>query len=309
MIRLRRARPLLGTLVEIRVQGHDEMGLQHALDAGFSSVERIQRLMSFHESGSDVSRLNREANSHPVMVSAETYRVLTIAGRVSAVSKGIFDVTVAPELIRRALLPIWPDAVLPSGPASWRDVELLPEHRVRFRRPLMIDLGGIAKGFAVDQAIKALMQFPLVSVVVNAGGDLRVAGANIETIYLRHPFRSGRVLPSWNVYDAAVATSSVAVARAFDSPTSTYVHPADHGAQTRFASVSVKASTCVVADALTKVLMLGNHDALDSLDAFDAQALVVGWDGQASVSRPVQRGSRHNVSRKQQASATGVVCV
>ena len=84
MITLRRARPLLGTLAEIRVQGHDEMALRHALEDGFAAIERVQRFMSFHEAGSDVSRLNREANSHPVTVSPETYQVLTIAGRVSA---------------------------------------------------------------------------------------------------------------------------------------------------------------------------------------------------------------------------------
>lgn len=306
MITLRRARPLLGTLVEIRVQGHDEIALQRALDEGFTTIARIHRLMSFHESGSDVSRLNREATSRPVMVSPETYRVLSIAGHISAVSNGIFDITVAAELIRRSLLPVWPDTVVPCGPASWRDVELLPEHRVRFRRPLMIDLGGIAKGFAVDQAIEALLQSSVVSVVVNAGGDLRVAGTNSETIYRRHPFRSDQLVPSWDVYDAAVATSSVTVARAIDSTTGPHVYPADHGAPTRFASVSVKASTCVVADALTKVLMLGNRDAIDSLDAFDAQALIVGWDGQASASQPGPPGNRHRASGKQRAFATGV---
>ena len=71
--------------------------------------------------------------------------------------------------------------------AGWRDIELVDGNGVRFARPLRVDLGGIAKGYAVDLAVRTLQELEIDRIAVNAGGDLRIAGLQPRTIHLRHP--------------------------------------------------------------------------------------------------------------------------
>ena len=103
--RVRRARPLLGTFVEIEVAGSAKSGVNAAIDAAFEAVASVHRLMSFHEPDSDVSRLNREASVRPVSVHAWTYRVLEAAVEMHRRSNGMFDIAVAPTLQAMGLLP------------------------------------------------------------------------------------------------------------------------------------------------------------------------------------------------------------
>src|SRR5580704_14561335 len=175
---IRRARPLLGTFVEIEVAGAARSELDAAIDAAFEAVARVHRLMSFHERDSDVSRLNREASLRPVKVHAWTFQVLEMAVEMHRLTKGIFDITVAPALQAMGLLPgLEGDAAIVTETRFFDAIELLPENTVRFRHPdVRIDLGGIAKGFAVDRALEALRGFDVSSGMVNAGGDLAAFG-------------------------------------------------------------------------------------------------------------------------------------
>src|SRR6185437_14298893 len=91
---VRRARPLLGTFVEIAVDGWCADSAHCAIDAAFAAIEEVQRRMSFHDPASTLSRLNREAAQRAVPVDAWTFAVLRAAARVHRVSGGAFDVTV-----------------------------------------------------------------------------------------------------------------------------------------------------------------------------------------------------------------------
>src|SRR5262245_16267027 len=102
---LRRARPLLGTLVELAVRGRDRSVLEAAVAAGFPECAEIHALMSFHEPCSDVTRINAGAAAAPVPVDARTWRVLERAREISEASAGAFDVTVAPALVASGVLP------------------------------------------------------------------------------------------------------------------------------------------------------------------------------------------------------------
>ena len=101
----RRARPLLGTIVEIQVAGSNEHVLHQAISAAFAEVARLHGLMSFHEPGSDVYRLNSTAKDGPVEVAPETYQVLETAAALHAASCGLFDISIAAELVARRQLP------------------------------------------------------------------------------------------------------------------------------------------------------------------------------------------------------------
>ncbi len=113
-VSIRRARPLLGTFVEIAVAGESPDAAEAAVEAAFSAVAAVHRLMSFHETDSDVSRLNRGAASDAVRVHDWTYQVLEAARDLHARSGGTFDISVAPALQKLGLLPSVPSLATPS---------------------------------------------------------------------------------------------------------------------------------------------------------------------------------------------------
>src|SRR5262249_52049712 len=120
----RRARPLLGTVVAIGIDGVPGAEAHELIEAGFEAVEEIHPLMSFHASASDVSLVNREAVVRPVRVDPATYAVLAKAVSFAAASSGAFDVTVATKLVEDGFLPRPEGAGVPDPAASWRDIEL-----------------------------------------------------------------------------------------------------------------------------------------------------------------------------------------
>src|SRR5690348_10923862 len=103
--RLQRARPALGTLVEVRVEGLEQGHAAAAIDAAFAEIGAVQRCMSFHEIGSDLSHLHRQRVGTPVRVDARTREVLEWALQIAAASGGIFDPTIAAQQVARGLLP------------------------------------------------------------------------------------------------------------------------------------------------------------------------------------------------------------
>ncbi len=267
-----RARPLLGTRVDIRLSGMDGAAANSAVDAAFSAIADIHRLMSFHDSDSDVSRLNRDAFAAPVTVDARTFAVLRRAREISEASNGAFDICTARKLVAWGFLPA-PEAAAPDPAATWRDIVLAAGNSVRFAKPLWIDLGGIAKGYAVDTALEAMKLSPDVQCIINAGGDLRVSGPAPEQIALRVPLAAGDI-PAIEIIDGSLASSSGHEhARVREGQT---VGPHVDGVSgaststTRF--VSVTAEDCCVADALTKVVMAAGAGAEAVLRRFGAVA-------------------------------------
>ncbi len=260
-LRFVRAKPLLGTTVEIRVEDMDEAAAHAAIDRGFAAVADIHRLMSFHDAGSDVSRLNRDAAAGPVTVDARTFEVLARAQAFAEQSDGLFDITAAARLVAWGFLPAPAGAPAPATDASWRDIVLEDANRVRFRKPLWLDLGGIAKGYAVDHAVAATggggqALVCVAQVCVNAGGDLRIAGPRPEPVRLRTALVTDAV-PVVELEDGALACSSGR--EHMRAGPEGLVGPHVHGrsgvsvGMDRFAAVA--ATDCLTADALTKVVL------------------------------------------------------
>ena len=272
---VRRARPLLGTLVEIEV----DQGAQSeaAIGRAFDVIAQVQDLMSFHDPASELSRLNREALNVPVAVSEPTWQVLQAARRLSIASDGLFDITTASALVDRGFLPTTARYIRPSAAVGdWRHLELLPGRRVWFARPLCIDLGGIAKGFAVDRATEVLRAAGVRRGRVNAGGDLRVFGAGPEALHVRHPLQPGVLVPMPPL-EAAVATSAgYYQPRGHLGPAPVpIVHPETGELARGQRSVTVYAPECMSADALTKVVYLDPARATPLLAAYGARAIVL----------------------------------
>ncbi len=276
---LTRARPLLGTLVEISARGTSGHTLNTAIERAFVAVARIQALMSYHDPQSDVSRLNRNGTAG-ITVDPHTWFVLDTARALAEASNGLFDISIAPDLVREGFLPHHADLAPADAAANWQHIELLPDHRVRFSRPLHIDLGGIAKGYAVDCAIRALQDAGLLAGRVNAGGDLRLFGEAAETIRVRHPGAATQLLPLCQLREGAVATSaSYFSQRQHQGRVVTpLINAATRQPCIDTRSVSVLADQCMLADALTKVVFAEPDQAIAVLDHFGAHAVMIDAD-------------------------------
>lgn len=253
---VKRCRPLLGTFVEIAARGQDRQLLDRAIESAFGAIAQVHRLMNFHDPSSDVSRMNRDGFPKGAIVHRWTWRVMRAAQSFARKSDGVFDVTAG---TRERL----------HSTASWRDIFLRGNREVFFRRSLLVDLSGIAKGFAVDRAIEVLQRAGLTSGMVNAGGDLRVFGSTSRQVHLRHPAAPTRSSGVLRVRNRALATSAI------------YFAPGAlrHGRTglpvTRNMSVTVAARDCMSADALTKIVMTLREKAAPILTHYEAEALLL----------------------------------
>jgi thiamine biosynthesis lipoprotein len=253
-VRLRRARPLLGTLVDIGIEADDSETAQLALAAAFAEIATVHRLMSFHEPESDLARLNRARPGEPVGVDPRTAEVLRHADAFRLASGGAFDCAVADTLVASGRLPAMPatQGADAEGPAG--DRVLVERGRAR------LDLGGIAKGYAVDRAIAALVERGVRAALVNAGGDLRHIGDDSVAIRLRDPADPSRLVAAIDIRNAALA-SSASSGLATAAPTgndlgSALVDPRCGRTLGAGAGVSIRAPQCMIADALAKVVLV-----------------------------------------------------
>ncbi len=240
--------------------------LHAAVTAAFAEIALVHSLMSWHDAGSELSRINRLAALGPQPLHPHTRSVLAAALEFARLSDGAFDPCVAGTLTQWGLLPAPADAPTLDDHASWRDIELDGEC-VRFHRRLWVDLGGIAKGYAVDLALQCLLRLGVQRCVVNAGGDLRVAGPAEHLAAIRHPLHAHALVQQLALNNEALATSA-----AFESrhetpagPVCALVNPATGGAYSGPDSVSVRAPACMTADALTKVALFAPPAVAESV--------------------------------------------
>ncbi len=265
---------MLGTFVEITTTGSNKEQVQRSADEAFDRIQEIHNLMSVHDPESELSQVNIHALHREVIVSDDTFTVLERGLELARETDGAFDFTVAPTLARWGLLPEHLDRTGCSG--NWTNVKLLPSRRVRFTRPLAIDVGGIAKGYAVDVAIETLRRAGATSAIVNAGGDLRVFGREPCVIHLRHATDIHSLPHSIELSNAALATSSPGVTECQwrDQTVSHLVNPNSRRAVTGNISVTVRAKECWLADALTKVVFNAPALAEKLMNKHHAEAYV-----------------------------------
>jgi thiamine biosynthesis lipoprotein len=260
----------------VRVRGAAPRAAHRAIARAFAAMSEIHRLMSFQEDASDISRMNRSAARAPVTVHPHTFRVLAWAVRMAQVSQGLFDASVGSTLVEWGLLARPNADALPDAHVSFRDIELGSGRQVFFKRPLWIDLGGIAKGYAVDRAVAALHACGINSACVNAGGDLRIVGQDSERVAIRTAAPSRHVLPMLEIRRGALATSCGANSSRFHAGerVSCHVSGLTRKALDADTTVSVVAGRCVIADALTKIVLADESAALPLLQRFRAVAHV-----------------------------------
>lgn len=256
-----RARPVplcrmrieMGTWVAIEASAPSALAAREGVAAAFAAVSEVAALMTPERSDSDLLRLNHARCGVPVRVHEHTWRVLAFAQRLHHLSAGRFD------------------PCLPEKSGTVADLELSWQQApaVTCRAPLQLDLGGIAKGFAVDRAIKALRAAGCDSGLVNAGGDLRVFGDEPQTILLRGPRDEHRAVALVN---AAVAVSDQDAPRPPRGHRGYYARAPGPTTARRYSAV--RAPDAMTADALTKcVLLCPDELARELLNELDSECL------------------------------------
>jgi FAD:protein FMN transferase len=275
----RRAQLWLGTLVDISAEGTRTDVLEAGIAAAFCAIERVHCALSGHDRDSELSRINREAHRKRVPVSSDMRAVLACALDVARRSHGAFDPTVGGELVTLGFLPrhrstrggragAWANS-------SWHDVDL-DSDGVRYRRALTLDFDGIAKGHAVDCAIDAMRRQGIEAACVNAGGDLRVFGTDPLPIHVRTGGSRAALVPLVSLADGAVATSAYGDRRRYVNGRwiAPLIDPRRRLPMMSTRTVSVIAPTCMVADALTKVVTLRGRAAEGILEHYGAAAAI-----------------------------------
>jgi len=244
---LRRAQPWLGTLVSIEASVDRALpGTHAAMATAFAAIARVHAAMSSQCAGSDVARFNAAARGTVVTCDPWTIRVLRIAAELRRASAGLFDV-----------------ALGSTRGATYRVVDT--RHLLKLDDAARIELGGIAKGFAVDRAVAVLRSHRVRAGLVNAGGDLRGFGSGAWPVQVR-----GSRL-RLTVQQGAIATSHYRNGRSLyrDDP---LVVPDRRDVHAVDRLVTVAAPRCVLADALTKVVALTGDPAHPLLRSIGAQA-------------------------------------
>ena len=272
----RRAQPWLGTLVEITIaDAFDDAALNACFNAAFAAIAEVHRLMSFHDPASDVSRLNAAMPGTSISVHPHTWAVIGAAHQIEAASGGLFNAGCGAQLVEWGYLPRVHAAASRHGSArSGLATEF--GHRVKKAADVLIDLGGIAKGYAVDQAIAALKESGVRSACVNAGGDLRVYGESDFLVAIRDPQAPAEIALHVPLRDEALATSGSYFSRKqIDGcEVSALLDGRTGAALTAAASASVRAPSCMLADALTKVVFASGDAAHPALRQFGATAFL-----------------------------------
>jgi thiamine biosynthesis lipoprotein len=264
---LRRAKPLLGTLVEIgfEVGTLDPVQANTLMASAFSRIQEISHTLSFHSNTSELSQLN-QAWGHWRPMGQDGIRVLTLAKHLGRLSQERFNCTVGGELVNRDALPCnVQHAFLARG--CWQDIQLT-SNSAKLARPVLLTLDGIAKGYAVDMAVSVLKRAGIKGGWVNAGGDLKVFGTTSLAVYLRG--HDGLSQPI-KLMNTALASSRICQDVSADFPAlfiNTGTNPALESEPPQTETiVSVRAPFAWRADALTKLAGSNSVQACNTIIA------------------------------------------
>lgn len=294
---LLRETPIMGTRCAVELWSDERARGEAAIEAVFTEFRRIDALMSTYKPESELSRVNANAAREPVKVSRELYDLLATSAEYSELTRGAFDITYASVgYLYDYRRHVRPDeraiaAALPG--IDYRHVQLIPDGpAVRFARSgVRVDLGGIAKGYAVDRGIAVLRAAGIDRAMVNAGGDTRIIGDRFGrpwVVGIRHPDDEKQVVLRMPIVDAAMSTSGDYL-RFFDEGGVRYHHildPKTGKSASKVRSVTIIGPTATRTDALTKsIFIMGAEEGIALIDRLgDVDAVVVKPDGKVVYS-------------------------
>lgn len=273
----------MGTVARVVVVTPDEENAHHAIEQAFATIKHLESLMSDRDPNSQLSYVNQHAFAEPVRVDDAVFEVLIASLEYSRLSEGAFDITIGP------LVQLWrteqSSGIAPSAAAvarakelvGWQNLILDPSQKtVRFAQEGMkLDLGAIAKGYAVDKALEDLWQLEMSGAMVDIGGNLRCygkapRGSRHWRIGLQDPRKDENTVLTLTMDDVAVATSgdyrrfALVDGKSF----SHIINPSTAQSAQALSSVTIIAPTAMQADALsTAITVLEEQKGLQLVNA------------------------------------------
>jgi thiamine biosynthesis lipoprotein len=297
-------RPLMGTEVSVYLWDDDAVAGNEAIEAVFAEVSRINQLMSTYLEDSRISQINREAANGPVDAGPELTQLILRSLDISALTLGAFDITYDSVGqyydFRERRRPDADTIKRELGSINYRFVHANPANNtVSFEQPgVRINLGGIAKGYTVEQGVRLLRQRGIRNAIVTAGGDSRLLGdrrGQPWMVGVRDPRKEDAVVVSIPLVDEAISTSGD-YERYFEEDGKRYHHiiqPATGEPANGVHSATIVGPDAVITDALsTSVFIMGVDKGLRLIATLpDYEGIVIDADGQMFYSdglRPPQ---------------------
>lgn len=271
-----RSIPVMGTIATIQVV--DSRSCEELVERAFEWFIQIEARCSRFDPQSELMQLTAQAGIE-VSVSAILYEAVQFALAVAEETGGAFDPAVGRQMEAAGFNREYQTGRLvhttvdTDVSVSYRDVRLNPEKKtITLMRPMILDLGAVAKGLAVDMAARELQ--PLENFAIDAGGDLYLAGNNAEgapwSVGIRHPRIDGELIDSIPISNRAVCTSG-------DYERGNHIlDPRQERTGTAVASVTVVAPTAMLADAVaTAAFVLGPAEGIQLFERLGVEGLIV----------------------------------
>lgn len=286
--------PLMGTFVTIHVVGkqhgsdghmEERVRREKSVDRAFDWFYRVEQCCTRFEPHSEVMQLATRAGV-PVRVSTILFEAVQFALAVAEESGGAFDPTVGCAMETRGFNRDYRSGIVirtafdADGTLSYRDVRIDADRRtITLLRPLILDLGAVAKGLAVDLAARELQPFE--NFAINAGGDLYLGGSNPDgepwSIGIRHPRGGDELIDSLRISNRAICTSGDYERRAASEEEGHHIlDPRTRSSANSATGVTVIASTAMLADALaTAAFVLGPANGIQLFERLGVDGLVI----------------------------------
>lgn len=216
---LSRSEVLMGTVVTVSLYDSNDEAI---LDKVFNKVKDLESILSINENGTLVDEINEEAGIKPVKVDDDTYNIVKKGIEYSNLSNGLFDISVGP------IVKLWniglPEARVPSQEEideklpliGYSDIEIDDTNKTIFlkRKGMIIDLGGIAKGYTADVISNILTEEGVKSAIINLGGNVFAHGSKVNgddwKIGIQNPFTErGGIIGTITTSNKSVVTSGI----------------------------------------------------------------------------------------------------
>ncbi|WP_229234609.1 FAD:protein FMN transferase [Candidatus Methanoliparum sp. LAM-1] len=274
----------MDTFVTISVEStlFNKKNANRVINEAFSEIERIEDVLSFYNKDSVIYALNTKGYLTEEEITPELEYLIKKSIYYSKLSDGAFDVTIHPilELWKKGL---WKEdlemqnRIIKDELSQIGYEKITIDKKMIFLDGVQIDLGGIAKGYAADRALKIMRDGGFDRALVNIGGDM-AAGDGVWKVALTDPDDSNNYLTSFNISNKAIATSGN-YERYFDPSKKVHhiIDPRTGYPASELISVTVIADECIDADALaTAVFVLGPEEGLNLVNSLnDVETLII----------------------------------
>ncbi len=297
-----REESIMGTIIRVELWHDQKEQANQAIQAVIDEMHRIDHLMSPYKPDSELSIINKLAAKQAVVISDELFNLIQRSIQFSKRTQGAFDITFASVGslydYRKKIKPE-PSERLSKLPAiNYRHIKIDPTKKtIAFsQKDVQIDLGGIAKGYAVDRAITLLTDRGIASAIITAGGDSRILGdkkGRPWMVGIRDPRNKQALIAALPMTDAAISTSGD-YERYFESDGIRYHHiisPNTGESVHSIRSVTVLGTDTTTTDALsTSVFVLGQIKGMKLIESIpEVETIIIDQAGIMYYSKGLQK--------------------